>query len=147
MFYLNCCVNHICSVYKIYVLFILYFELIILRYVQWSVQTPISNAHNVAFESLRAVLMSVDRVDKESILIGNTACDLVDNGHASTKRIKQVYSEFQMGQLIATCTWVATNANDNGTKTISKSLIDHFYTSDPRYILKTYVVKAGMVDH
>jgi len=42
---------------------------------------------------------------------------------------------------------VAIKANDNGTKRISKSLIDHFSTSNARYILKTDVLETGMVDH
>ena len=37
--------------------------------------------------------------------------------------------------------------SNNGTKRIRKSLIDHFSTSNARYILKTDVLETGMVDH
>ena len=52
-------------------------------------------------------------------------------------------SEFQLEQLIR----VAIKTSNNGTKRISKSLIDHFSTSIARYILKTDVLETGMVDH
>ena len=85
--------------------------------------------------------------DKEIIFIGDTNCDLMDNRNANTKKLKKVYSEFQLEQLIKTYTRVAIKTSDNGTKRISKSLIDHFSTSNARYILKADVLETGMVDH
>ena len=85
----------------------------------------------------------LDRQDKEIVLIGDINCDLMDNRDANTKKLKQVYSEFQLEQWIKTCTRVG----DNGTKRISKSLIDHFSTSNARYILKTDALETGVVDH
>ena len=89
----------------------------------------------------------LDRQDKEIILIGDTNCDLMDNRNANTKKLKQVYSEFQLEQLIKTNTRVAIKTSDNGTKRISKSPIDHFSTSNARYVFKTDVLETGMVDH
>ena len=60
-----------------------------------------------------------------------------------TKRLKQVYSELQMEQLIETYKRIATNTNDNGTKRIRRSLIDNFSTRSARYILKTDVLETG----
>ena len=61
--------------------------------------------------------------------MGDTNCDLVDNKNANTKRLKRVYSEFQLEQLIKTYTRVAIN------------------TSDARYIIKTGTRETGIVDH
>ena len=108
---------------------------------------PTANVDDVTFENLKVVLTTLDRGDKEIILIGDTSCDLMNDRNANTKRLKQVYSEFQMEQLVKTYTRVATITSDDGTKRISKSLIDHFSTSNARYILKTGVLETGMVDH
>ena len=54
------------------------------------------------FENLRATLTRLDRQDTKINLIGNTNCDPVDNKNANTKRLKQVYSEFRLEQLIKT---------------------------------------------
>ena len=92
-------------------------------------------------------MTKLDSQDRETILIIDTNCDLMDNRNSNTKKLKQVYSEFQLEQLIKTYTRVAIKTSDNGTKRISKSLIDHFSTSKARYILKTDVLETGMVDH
>ena len=102
---------------------------------------------DVTFENLKVVLTTLDREDKEIILIGDNNCDLMNDRNANTKGLKQVYSEFQMEQLVKTYTRVATITSDDGTKRTSKSLIDHFSTSNTRYILKTGVLETGMVDH
>ena len=83
----------------------------------------------------------------EIILIGDTNCGIKDNRNGTTKKLKQVYSEFQMGQFRKTYTRAAINTSDNGTKRISRSLIDHFSSSKARYILKIDVLETGMVDH
>ena len=88
-----------------------------------------------------------DGEDEEIILIGDTNCDVMDNRNANTKGLKQVYTEFQIEQLIKTYTRVATKTNENGTKRICKSLIDHFSISNSRYILKTDILETRMVDH
>ena len=105
------------------------------------------NGDDVNFENLRAVLTSIDREDKEIVLTGGTNCDIRDSRKANTKKLKQVYSEFQMEQLIKTYTRVPINTSDNGIKRISSSLIDEFCTSNVRYILKTGVLETEMVDH
>ena len=55
-------------------------------------QPPTSNVDDGTFENLRAVLMRLDRQDKEIIFIGDTNCDLMDNRNANTKKLKQEYS-------------------------------------------------------
>ena len=107
---------------------------------------PTANVDNATFENPTAVLTSLDREDKETILIGDTNCDVKDKGDANTKKRPQVYLKFKMEELIETYTMVATNTSDNGPKIISRSLTDNFSTSKSRYIFKTDVVETGMVD-
>ena len=52
-----------------------------------------------------------------------------------------------MKQLIDAYTIVAVTTALNGEKRISKSLIDDFSTSNPKYILETDIIQTGMVDH
>ncbi len=60
--------------------------------------------------------------------------------------MKSIYSEFQLEQQIDEYTRVAT-VERNGALHISKSLIDHFATNRPDYILRSNVLKIGMTDH
>ena len=50
------------------------------------------------------------------VIIGDTNCDIKDNGNVNTKRLKQAYSEFQMKQLIKKYIKVATNTSVIGIK-------------------------------
>ena len=102
---------------------------------------------DVAFENLREILAKLDKEEKEIILVGDTNCDTMDHKNANTKKLKLVYSEYQLEQLIKSYTRVAVTTTEQGDKRISKSLIDHFSTSNPKFILKADVLETGMVDH
>ena len=52
-----------------------------------------------------------------------------------------------MEQLIKSYTRVAVTTTEQGDKRVSKSLIDHFSTSNSKFILKADVLETGMVDH
>ena len=52
-----------------------------------------------------------------------------------------------MEQLTEAYTGVAVTEALNGEKRISKSLIDHFSTSNLKYILKIVILETGMVDN
>ena len=60
--------------------------------------------------------------------------------------IKSIYSEFQFEQQINEYTRVAALEKDGASHTY-KTLIDHFATNCPNYILRASVLKLGMVDH
>ena len=62
-------------------------------------------------------------------------------------KLRFVYSEYQMEQLVEAYTRVAGTTALNGEKKVSKSVIDHFSTMNPEYILKTDILETGMVDH
>ncbi len=81
------------------------------------------------------------------ILVGDTNCDLMDDKNANTKTLKLIYSEYQLEQLIKRYTRVAATTTEQGDKRISKSLIDHFSTTNPKFILKADILETGMVDH
>ena len=101
----------------------------------------------VTFENLRDLLKEVDKEEKEMILIGDTNCDFNSNQNANAKKLKMIYSEFQFTQLINKYTRVAVTTNERNEQKTTKTLIDHFSTTSPRYILRADVVRIGMVDH
>ena len=49
--------------------------------------------------------------------------------------------------MIKSYTRVAVTTNERNEQDISKTLIDHFSTNSPKYILKADVLELGMVDH
>ena len=100
-----------------------------------------------AFENLREVLKNLDRDGNEIILVGDTNCDLKSNQSSNANKLKAIYSEYQLEQLIKSYTRVAVTTNERNEQNISKTLIDHFSTTSPKYILKADVLELGMVDH
>ena len=114
--------------------------------VSWH-RLPTTNVDDITFENFIAVLTSFHREDREIILTGDTNCDITDSRNANTEKLKQVYSELEMEQLIKIYTRIATNTSNNGITRISISRIDNLSTSNARYIFKIDVVETGMVDH
>ena len=108
---------------------------------------PTSVVDDAAFENLREILAKLDKVEMEIILVGDTNCDIMDHKNANTKKLKLVYAEYQLEQLIKSYTRVAVTTTEQGDKRVSKSLIDHFSTSNSKFILKADVLETGMVDH
>ena len=93
------------------------------------------------------IIKELDKEDKEIILIGDTNCDFKDRCDANTIKLELIYSEFQMEQFIKNYTRIAITTTQQGEKRTSKPLIDHFSTSNSKYILKSDVLETGMVDH
>ena len=108
---------------------------------------PTSGVDDASFENLRDILRKVDKEEKEMILIGDTNCDFKNNQNANAKKLKTIYSEFQFTQLINKYTRVAITTNEQNEQKTTKTLIDHFSTTSPRYILRADVLRIGMVDH
>ena len=108
---------------------------------------PTSGVDDASFENLRDILRKVDKEEKEMILIGDTNCDFKNNQNANAKKLKTIYSEFQFTQLINNYTRVAITTNEQNEQKTTKTLIDHFSTTSPRYILRADVLRIGMVDH
>ena len=108
---------------------------------------PTSGVDDASFENLRDILRKVDKEEKEMILIGDTNCDFKNNQNANAKKLKTIYSEFQFTQLINKYTRAAITTNEQNEQKTTKTLIDHFSTTSPRYILRADVLRIGMVDH
>ena len=110
------------------------------------VQTPTQGNDNESFAALRNLLYAVDAEGKEIILIGDTNCDLKHRKDGCTKSIKSIYSAFQFEQLLNYYTRVAVMEKDGAPHT-SKTLVEHFATNRPNYIMSANVLKLRMVDH
>ena len=59
-------------------------------------------------------------------MIGDINCDFKNVKNANTKKLKLIYSEYQLEQLIKSFTRVAKTTTESGKQTVSKTLIDHF---------------------
>ena len=108
---------------------------------------PTSGVDDEAFEKLTKVLSDLDKDEQEIILVGDTNCDFKDSKNTNAKKLRLVYSEYHLEQMIKDHTRIATTTTETGEQKTSKTLIDHFSTSCPKYILKADVIKTGMVDH
>ena len=106
-----------------------------------------SGVDEAAFENLRESLGDLDKEGKEIIFVGDTNCYFKNSTNANTKKLKLVYSEYQIEQLIKKYTRVAVTTTERGEQRVSKSLIDHFSTSNSKCILDADVLETGMVDH
>ena len=63
------------------------------------------------------------------------------------KRLKALYSKYQLEQLIKSHARVSTITNEHNEQRITKTLIDHFPTTKKQYIFEVDVLELGMVDH
>ena len=103
---------------------------------------------NPCFEAFREVLKCLDSEDREIMLLGDTNCDFKSSKNANAKQLRQLYSEYQLQQMITDYTRIAVTTDEAaGEHSTSKSLIDHFSTNRAKYIVMSGVVKLGMVDH
>ena len=109
---------------------------------------PTSAVDNSSFESLREVLIGQDSQDREITLLCDINCDLKTSKiNPNTKKLRQLYSAYQVEQIITEYTRVAVTSKETGELSTSKSLIDHFPTNRPQHILKSGVLEIGMADH
>ena len=79
-------------------------------------------------------------------MIGDTNCDFKNVKDANSKKLKWIYSEYQLEQMIKSFTRVAITSTESGKK-VSKTFIDHFSSTNPKHILVADVIRTGMVDH
>ena len=108
---------------------------------------PTSEVDEESFENLRDTLKQLDKEEKEIILIGDTNCDIASKQNSNKKRMKAIYSEYQLEQLVKSYNRVSIATNKNNEQRIRKTLIDHFSTTRKQYISEVDVLELGMVDH
>ena len=68
---------------------------------------PTTRAGGVSFQYLRDLLKEADKDEKEIFLIGDTNCDLNHPQNSNTKKLKMIYFEHQLEQLINKYTRIA----------------------------------------
>ena len=95
---------------------------------------PTSGVDDETFEKLTKVLSDLDKDEKGIIVVGDTNCDFNDSKNTNAKKLGLLYSEYHLEQLIKDHTRIATTTTDTGEQITSKTLIDHFSTSCPKYI-------------
>ena len=61
---------------------------------------PTAGVDDTSLENLREIRQNLDKEEKETILIGDTNCDFKNVKNANTKKLKLIYSEYQLEQLI-----------------------------------------------
>ena len=83
----------------------------------------------LAFIKLTEILKNLDNEEKETMLIGDTNCNLKATGNSSAKNLKLIYSEYQLEKLINSYTRLAATHNSNDSLNVTKTLIDHISTS------------------
>ena len=96
-----------------------------------------SDTDKTSSDSLREILRQLEREGKEIILCGDTNCDFKDPKNKNTKLLKQLYNEYQLEQLIKDYTRVAVRITKENEHHTCKTLIDHFWTNKPKYILSS----------
>ena len=108
---------------------------------------PTACVDYAAFEELEKILYRLENDEKEIILIGDTNCDFKINKNTNSKKLKSISSDYQLEQLIKRYTRVAITTTEPGEQKVSKTLIDHFSSANPQYIIEADVMEIGMVDH
>ena len=86
-------------------------------------------------------------IHNKIFLVGDTKCDFKNNKNANVKRLRQLYSEYHLEQVITDYTRIAITSTENQRKIASKSLLDHFSTNRAKYIKRSGILELGMVGH
>ena len=97
-----------------------------------------------SFQSLNEVLHDLDSKDKEIILVEDTNCDFKSD---KKTKVKRLYSEYHLEQVITDCTRIAITSTENQRKIVSKSLLDHFSTNRVKYIKISGILELGIIGH
>ena len=108
---------------------------------------PTNDLDTESFNAFEGILSKLDSEDKEVIIIGDTNCDFMSHKNSNTKRLKSLYDLFHFKQQTRDYTRIASQINKDCITIVTKSLIDHLATNREKYILKTEIIKSGMVDH
>ena len=97
-------------------------------------------SHFTCIDNIKSMYRFYDSSSKEIIILGDTNCDDLPDEDKNTvvKNLRAFYGEYQIKQLIRKSTRV-TNRSD--------TLIDHFATNTPKFIIKSGVKTIGFSHH
>ena len=90
------------------------------------------------FQEFESLVNAIDKENKESIIIGDTNCDLLTPSYIHTKQLKTLLTKYELTQLINEPTRVTAS---------SKTIIDHIITNRIQYVSDSGVLPCGMSDH
>ena len=75
---------------------------------------PTSDSDDTSFNALNEIISTLDSEDKGIFLMGPTNCDVKKWKYGPTKKLKAIYSEFQLEQKIKNYIRIASKTNDKG---------------------------------
>ena len=90
------------------------------------------------FQEFELLVNTIDKENKESIIIGDTNCDFLTPSYSHTKQLKTLLTKYELTQLINEPTRVTAS---------SKTIIDHIITNRIQYVSDSGVIHCGMSDH
>ena len=90
------------------------------------------------FREVESLVRLLDKENKESIIIGDTNCDLLTPSCNHTKHLKTLMNNFGLTQLIKEPTRITVS---------TQTLIDHIIINRPEFILHSGVIRCGISDH
>ena len=109
--------------------------------------SPTACVDYAAFEELGKILKRLDNDEKKIMLIGGTNCYFKNSKNANSKKFESIYFEYQLEQLIKRYTRVAITTTEPGEQEVSKTLIDNFSSTNPKYIIDADLMEIRMVEH
>ena len=108
---------------------------------------PTESTDNSTFEALTKIIKLLEAEGKEIVLVGDTNCQYKKPKDCSTRKLKLIYSEFQIDQRISDLTRVAFITSSSGNISTTRTVIDHFSTNRSSIISFIGVIKIDMTDH
>ena len=100
---------------------------------------PDSKVEVEIFEKFESYLLKLDKEDKESMIVGDTNCNLLpQTPDRNTEHLKFITETYQYIQLIDQPTRITT---------ATRTLIDHIFTNKPDIITNHGVLHVGISDH
>ena len=90
------------------------------------------------FDELESSISSIESEDKNTIMLGDTNCNFLDNSDNDTKHLKRILMIYKLTQLIKKPTRVASD---------TKTLIDHIIVNRTDRVPDSGVIPCGISDH
>ena len=84
------------------------------------------------------VISSIESEGKDTIILGDTNCNFLDNSDNDTKHLKRILMTYKMTQLIKEPT---------RTKSDTKTLVHHIIVNRTDMVLDSGVIPCGISDH
>ena len=90
------------------------------------------------FDELERLISSIESEDKDTIMLGDTNCNFLDNSDNDTKHLKRILMTYKMIQLIKEPTQTTSD---------TKTLIDHIIVKRNDMVSDSGMIPCGISDH